>query len=95
MMHNNKPASRYIIKFLTTKNKVKILAPQSGPKNVHEQKKKKSQIRITLDFSTMTTVTFKMMEQCFLIENCLQLEFYTKPVYKLSQREGQRYFQTF
>lgn len=55
-MHNNKTASRYIIKFLTTKDKVKILyISRGGQKNVPEQKKKekKSQIRITLNFSTM------------------------------------------
>lgn len=40
-------------------------------------------------------MTFKMTKQRFLIENCLQLEFYTKPVYKLSLRERQRYFHTF
>lgn len=43
-MHNNKTASRYIIKFLTTKDKVKILYFQRGAKNVPEQKKKRKKI---------------------------------------------------
>lgn len=56
-MHNNKTASRYIIKFLTTKDKVKILYISRGGQKMFlskKKKEKKSQIRITLDFSTMT-----------------------------------------
>lgn len=41
MMHNNKTASRYIIKFLTTKDKVKILYISRGGQKMFLSKKKK------------------------------------------------------